>query len=158
MARTAKKNQRGYVETPDSNLIAVSRTVSVIRVDERFILLDKKGQSISYTELKLDEEGKTPTDADICTQKIVDASKADPLLHLGRGNYVRCSAIEAVENHSGSDYKGLLFRGEGDAILAFLAVPTGEVREQVVSQIHAAIESYQSGKFVQPDLTEIFND
>ncbi|ATI46745.1 TPA: hypothetical protein KDZ97_005022 [Vibrio parahaemolyticus] len=156
MARTAKKDKRGYVETLDKNLIAVSRIGSAILVDERFILLDKKGQTISYTELKPDEDGKTPADADICTQKIIDASKADPLLQLGRGNYVRCSAIEAVENHSGSDYKGLLFRGEGDAILAFLAISTAEKRDLAVSKLHVAMESFEAGKFEQPDLAGIF--
>ncbi len=157
MARTAKKNQHGYVETPDSNLIAVSRVSSAVRVDERFILLDKKGQTISYTELQPDKEGKTPVDADICTQKIIDASKGDPLLQLGRGNYVRCSAIEAIENSCGPEYKGLIIRGEGDAILAFLAISTAEKRDLAVSKLHAALESYENGKFEQPDLAGIFN-
>ncbi|MGL0822225.1 hypothetical protein [Vibrio vulnificus] len=151
----AKKNQRGLIETPDKNLIDPSRIDSVIRLEKFFILLDKKGRAVSYTELNADKKGKTGTDADDCTSKIIESSKTNPFLSFGNGNYVRCSAIEAIENSSGLDHKGLIIRGEGDAILAFLAITTAEKRELAVSKLHAAIESYESSKFIQPDLAGI---
>lgn len=155
MARTTKKTERGFIETLDKHSLAIKLIASIIRLDELFILLDKSGRTISYTKLKLDEDGKTSFDADECTKAIINGSKTDPLLNLGNGNYVRCSLIQAIENHSGSDLKGLIFRSEGGAILAFLSIRTAEVRDLAVSKFHAAIESYEMGKFSQPDLTEI---
>lgn len=152
----AKKKQGGLIETPDKNLIDPNRIVSVIRLGQLFILLDKKGRSVSYTELDADKQGKTRADADDCTSKIIESSKTNPFLSLGNGSYVRCSAIEAIENSSGPEYKGLIIRGEGDAILAFLAISTAEKRDLAVSKLHAALESYESGKFIQPDLAGIF--
>ena len=151
----AKKNQRGLIETPDKNLIDPNRIVSVIRLGQLFILLDKKGRSVSYLELNADKQGKTGTDADDCTSKIIESSKTNPFLNFGNGNYVRCSAIEVIENSSGPEYKGLIIRGEGDAILAFLAISTADKRDLAVSKLHAALESYESGKFIQPDLAGI---
>ncbi|WP_407559613.1 hypothetical protein [Vibrio parahaemolyticus] len=152
----AKKNQRGLIEMPDKNIIDPNRIVSVVRLGQLFILLDKKGRSVSYTELNADKQGKTGADADDCTSKIIESSKTNPFMSFGNGNYVRCSAIEAIENSSGPEYKGLIIRGEGDAILAFLAISTAEKRDLAVSKLHAARESYEHGKFMQPDLAGIF--
>ncbi|MEJ3626223.1 hypothetical protein [Vibrio vulnificus] len=151
-----KKNQRGLIETPDKNLIDPNRIVSVVRLGQLFILLDKKGRAISFTEINADKQGKTGADADDCTSKIIESSKTNPFLSFGNGNYVRCSAIETIENSSGPEYKGLIIRGEGDAILAFLAISIAEKRDLAVSKLHAALESYESGKFIQPDLAGIF--
>ncbi len=152
----AKKKQRGFVETLDKNLVDPNRVDSVIRLDKLFILLDRKGCSVSYTELNSDKQGKGEADADDCTSKIIESSKTNPFLNLGSGNYVRCSSIEAIENHKGGEYKGLIIRGEGDAILAFLAISTAEKRDLAVSKLHSALETYESGKFEQPDLAGIF--
>jgi hypothetical protein len=157
MARTTKKTKRGFVETLDKHSLAIKIIASIIRLDGLYILLDKNGRTISYTKLNPDDDGKTPSDADELTKTIVDGSNTVPLLNLGNGNYVRCSSIEAIENHSGSDLKGLIFRSEGDAILAFLSIRKAEVRDLAVSKFHAALESFESGQFVQPDLAGFFN-
>lgn len=155
MTRTSKKLKRGFTESLDNHLIENSRIVSIVRSGNRYIFLDKKARVISYTELNSTKEGKTPKNADQCTDALLAVSKMDPFLVLRDGNYIRCSAIEAIDNYKGPDYKGLIFRGIDDSILAFLAIPTAKVRSLVISLLHSAIESYEMGKFSQLDLTEI---
>ncbi|MEK2122030.1 hypothetical protein WOC09_20415 [Vibrio parahaemolyticus] len=155
MARTSKKMKRGFTETLDKHSIENNRIVSIIRLEELFIFLNKNGLTISYTKLDQNKEGKTPEDADLCTERLLEASKANPFFNLGGGNYVRCSTIEAIENINGKDYKGIIIRGEGDAILSFLPVPLAEKRNLAVSKLHAAMESFEAGKFVEPELADI---
>ena len=83
--------------------------------------------------------------------------KSDNFIGLGNGNYFRCSNIEAVEICNGRDHKGILVRGESDAILGFLPIPQSEIREKVADALHDALVSFETGKFVQPDLTKILS-
>ncbi|CAE6879507.1 hypothetical protein ACOMICROBIO_NCLOACGD_00161 [Vibrio sp. B1ASS3] len=155
MARSAKKIKRGFTETLDKKSIENNRIVSIIRLDGLFIFLDKKGLTISYTKLNQDQEGKTSNDADQCTEALLETSKVNPFFNLGKNTHVRPSAIEAIESINGKDYKGIIIRGEEDAILSFLPVPLAEKRDLAVTQLHAAMESFEAGKFVQPDLAGI---
>ncbi|MGP1391870.1 MAG: hypothetical protein ACTS2B_19490 [Vibrio diabolicus] len=154
MARTVKK--RGFIQTLDGNSMAMKLIASIIRLEDLFILLDGKGRQISYAKLS-EKEGKTEADADACIAEIAEADKKEPFVLLGDGNAIRCSAIEAIEQHDGRDYRGLIFRGEGDSILSFLPVSSADTREKVASALHDALESYEAGKFSQPNLTEILS-
>tara|TARA_Y100000588_G_scaffold317775_1_gene347025 strand:+ start:941 stop:1402 length:462 start_codon:yes stop_codon:yes gene_type:complete len=151
MTRKTKKN--GFTQILDGNTIAMKLIASIIRLEDLYILLDGKGRQISYAKLT-GEEGKTVGDADVCTQEII---KSDSFIELGNGNHVRCSTIEAVETCNGREHKGILIRGEGDAILNFLPISQSETREKVAGALHDALVSYEAGKFVQPDLTEILS-
>ena len=151
MTRKTKKN--GFTQILDGNTIAMKLIASIIRLEDLYILLDGKGRQISYAKLT-GEEGKTVGDADVCTQEII---KSDSFIELGNGNHVRCSTIEAVETCNGREHKGILIRGEGDAILSFLPIPQSEIREKIADALHDALVSYEAGKFVQPDLTEILS-
>ncbi|WP_241905385.1 hypothetical protein [Vibrio splendidus] len=139
--------------TLDKHTLALKLIASIIRLKDLYILLDGKGRQISYVKLT-GEEGKAVADADVCTQEII---KSDSFIELGNGNHVRCSTIEAVETCNGREHKGILIRGEGDAILNFLPIPQSEIREKVADALHDALVSYEAGKFVQPDLTKILS-
>ena len=148
-----KKLKKGFIETPDKQSFASKGIASIIRQEDLYILLNKQGRQISYSKLS-DVEGKTCVDADACTAQIIDADKKDSMLSVGDRNYVRCSAVEAIENHRGRDYSGLIIRGENDSILAYLEIRSAEVRGKVAEKLHVALEAYIDGKFKQPDLTE----
>ncbi|MEC7310504.1 hypothetical protein [Vibrio crassostreae] len=150
---TRKTKKKGFILTLDKHTLALKLIASIIRLQNLYILLDGKGRQVSYAKLT-GEEGKTVADADICTQEII---KSDSFIELGNGNHVRCSTIEAVETCNGREHKGILIRGEGDAILNFLPIPQSEIREKVADALHDALVSYESGKFSQPDLAAIFN-
>ena len=148
---TRKTKKKGFILTLDKHTLALKLIASIIRLQNLYILLDGKGRQVSYAKLT-GEEGKTVADADICTQEII---KSDSFIELGNGNHVRCSTIEAVETCNGREHKGILIRGDGDAILNFLPIPQSEIREKVADALHDALVSYEAGKFVQPDLTKI---
>ncbi len=150
---TRKKTKKGVIQTLDKNTLALKPIASIIRLEDLYILLDGKGRQISYAKLT-GEEGKTVADADACTVEVI---KSDSFINLGKGNHVRCSTIEAVETCNGRDHKGILIRGEGDAILSFLPISQLEAREKVADALHDALVSYEAGKFVQPDLTKILS-
>ncbi|MFA0312484.1 hypothetical protein BH581_11675 [Vibrio splendidus] len=156
---TRKIKKKGFILTLDKHTLAMKLIASIIRLQNLYILLDSKGRQVSYAKLT-GEEGKTVAvavavaDADACTQEII---KSDSFIELGNGNHVRCSTIEAVETCNGREYKGVLIRGEGDAILNFLPIPQSEIREKVADALHDALVSYESGKFSQPDLNEILS-
>ncbi|MCC5519518.1 hypothetical protein BCT65_021010 [Vibrio splendidus] len=150
---TRKKTKKGFILTLDKHTLALKLIASIIRLEDLYILLDGKGRQISYTKLT-EGEGKTVADADVCTQEII---KSDSFIELGNGNHIRCSSIEAIELCHGQKHKGILVRGENDAILGFLPIPQSEIREKVGDDLHEALVSYEVGKFVQPDLTEILS-
>ena len=149
-----KSTSKGFFLTLDNQSLAMKLITSIISIGDLFILLNKHGQTLSYTKLKQDEDGKMLSDAEACTKLISEGIPNDPMMNIGK-NKVRCSAVESIENHNGKDFSGLIFRGEENAILAFQPIPTAEKRDLAVGKIHAAIESYESGKFIQPDLVGI---
>ncbi|PTP28702.1 hypothetical protein CWO07_18305 [Vibrio splendidus] len=148
---TRKTKKKGFILTLDKHTLALKLIASIIRLQNLYILLDSKGRQVSYAKLT-GNAGTTDVDADACTQEII---KSDSFIELGNGNHVRCSTIEAVETCSGREHKGILIRGEGDAILSFLPISQLEAREKVADALHGALVSYEAGKFVQPDLTKI---
>ncbi|EOB6678768.1 hypothetical protein [Vibrio vulnificus] len=150
---TRKKTKKGVILTLDKNTLAFKQIASIIRLEDLYILLDGKGRQISYAKLT-GEEGKTVADADACTVEVI---KTDSFINLGKGNYVRCADVEAVELCNGRDHKGILVRGEGDAILGFLPIPQSEIREKVADALHDALVSFEAGKFAQPDLNKILS-
>ena len=150
---TRKTKKKGFIQAPDGSSFAMKVIASIIRLEDLFILLDAKGRQISYTKLS-EKEGRTVADADACTDEVINS---DSFINLGKGNHVRCSTIEAVETCNGRDHKGILIRGEGDAILSFLPISQSEIREKVAGALHDALVSYEAGKFSQPDLAAIFN-
>ncbi len=150
---TRKTKKKGFIQAPDGSSFAMKVIASIIRLENLFILLDAKGRQISYTKLS-EKEGRTVADADACTDEVINS---DSFINLGKGNHVRCSTIEAVETCNGRDHKGILSRGEGDAILGFLPISQSEIREKVADALHDALVSYEAGKFVQPDLNEILS-
>lgn len=150
---TRKKTKKGFIQTLDKNTLAMKPIASIIRLEDLYILLDAKGRQISYAKLT-GEEGKTLADADACTVEVI---KTDSFINLGKGNYVRCADVEAVELCNGRDHKGILVRGEGDAILGFLPIPQSEIREKVADALHDALVSFEAGKFAQPDLNKILS-
>lgn len=150
---TRKKTNKGFTKTLDGNTLAMRVIASIIRLKGLQILLDGKGRQISYAKLS-DQEGKTVSDADACTDEVI---KSDSFINLGKGNHVRCSAIEAVEACNGLKHKGILIRGEGDAILSFLPISQLEAREKVADALYDALVSFEAGKFVQLDLNEILS-
>jgi len=150
---TRKKTNKGFIQTLDGNTLAMRVIASIIRLKGLQILLDGKGRQISYAKLS-DQEGKTVSDADACTDEVI---KSDSFINLGKGNHVRCSAIEAVEACNGLKHKGILIRGEGDAILSFLPISQLEAREKVADALYDALVSFEAGKFVQLDLNEILS-
>ncbi|WMN63738.1 hypothetical protein [Vibrio parahaemolyticus] len=151
MARKTQK--KGFIQNLDGNTLAMRVIVSIIRLEELQIILDGKGRQVSYAKLS-GKEGRTKADADACTDEVI---KSGCFIDLGKGNHVRCSNIEAVETCNGRDHKGILIRGEGDAILSFLPIPQLEAREKVADALHDALVSFEAGKFVQPDLTKILS-
>ncbi|HDZ5418860.1 TPA: hypothetical protein ACRZ6V_004930 [Vibrio harveyi] len=150
---THKKSKKGFIQTLDGHTLALKLIASIIRLENLYILLDGKGRQISYAKLT-EKEGKTVADADACTDEVIDS---DSFINLGNGNYVRCSNVEAVEICNCRDHKGILIRGEGDAILGFLPIPQSETREKVADALHDALVSFEAGKFVNPDLTKILS-
>lgn len=150
---TRKKTKKEFIQTLDGHTLTMKPIASIIRLKDLYILLDCKGRQISYVKLT-GEEGKTVADADVCTQEII---KSDSFINLGNGNHIRCSSIEAIELCNGQKRKGILIRGEGDAILVFLPIPQSEIREKVADALHDALVSFEAGKFVQPDLTKILS-
>ena len=150
---TRKKTKKGFILTLDKNTLALKPIASIIRLEDLYILLDGKGRQISYTKLT-EREGKTVSDADACTDEVI---KSDSFINLGNGNHVRCADVEAVELCNGRDHKGILVRGEGDAILSFLPISQSEIREKVADALHDALVSFEAGKFVQPDLNKILS-
>ncbi|MCQ9053264.1 hypothetical protein [Vibrio diabolicus] len=150
---TRKTKKKGFIQSLDGNTLALKLIASIIRLEDLCILLDGKGRQISYAKLS-DKEGRTKADADACTDEVINS---DSFINLGNGNHVRCSAIEAVENCNGRDHKGILIRGEGDAILSFLPISQLEAREKVADALHYALVSFEAGKFVQLDLNEILS-
>lgn len=150
---TRKTKKKGFILTLDKHTLALKLIASIIRLQNLYILLDSKGRQISYAKLT-GNAGTTDVDADVCTQEII---KSDSFIELGNGNHVRCSTIEAVETCNGREHKGILIRGEGDAILSFLPIPESETREKVAGALHDALVSYEADKFSQPDLAAIFN-
>ncbi|HHG3077869.1 TPA: hypothetical protein ACPVXB_003203 [Vibrio parahaemolyticus] len=150
---TRKTKRKGFIQTLDGNTLAMKLIASIIRLEDLIIFLEGKGRQVSYAKLS-DKEGRTVADADACTDEVINS---DSFINLGKGNHVRCSTIEAVETCNGQDHKGILIRGEGDAILSFLPISQLEAREKVVEALHDALVSYEAGKFVQPDLTQILS-
>ncbi|MDW1751168.1 hypothetical protein R7P07_22775 [Vibrio sp. Vb2133] len=150
---TRKKTQKELILTLDKHTLVCKQIASMIRLKDLFILLDAKGRQISHAKLT-GEEGKTVADANACTVEVI---KTDSFINLSKGNYVRCAHVEAVEICNGQKRKGILIRGEGDAILSFLPISKSEIREKVADALHDALVSYEAGKFVQPDLTEILS-
>ncbi|MFW1317584.1 hypothetical protein ACEWBY_20370 [Vibrio parahaemolyticus] len=150
---TRKTKKKGFILTLDKHTLALKLIASIIRLQNLYILLDSKGRQVSYAKLT-GEEGKTLADADACTDEVINS---DSFINLGKGNHVRCSTIEAVETCNGQDHKGILIRGEGDAILSFLPISQLEAREKVAEALHDALVSYEAGKFSQPDLTKILS-
>ncbi|ETX22156.1 hypothetical protein [Vibrio parahaemolyticus] len=150
---THKKSKKGFIQTLDGHTLALKLIASIIRLENLYILLDGKGRQISYAKLA-EKEGKTVAVADACSDEVMDS---DSFINLGNGNYVRCSNVEAVEICNGRDHKGILIRGEGDAILGFLPITQSEAREKVADALHDALVSYEAGKFVNPDLTKILS-
>ncbi|WP_425653662.1 hypothetical protein ACPSLZ_02245 [Vibrio campbellii] len=150
---THKKSKKGFIQTLDGHTLALKLIASIIRLENLYILLDGKGRQISYAKLT-GKEGKTVAVADACTDEVIDS---DSFINLANGNYVRCSNVEAVEICNGRDHKGILIRGEGDAILGFLPITQSEAREKVADALHDALVSYEAGKFVNPDLTKILS-
>ncbi|EMD1178364.1 hypothetical protein VP758_004977 [Vibrio harveyi] len=150
---TRKKSKKGFIQTLDGHTLALKIVASIIRLEDLYILLDGKGRQISYAKL-MEKEGKTVADADACTDEVIDS---DSFINLGNGNYVRCSNVEAVEICNGRDHKGILIRGEGDAILGFLPITQSETREKAADALHDALVSFEAGKFVNPDLTKILS-
>ncbi len=150
---TRKKTKKGFIQTLDKNTLALKPIASIIRLEDLYILLDGKGRQISYAKLT-GEEGKTVADADACTVEVI---KTDSFINLSKGNYVRCAHVEAVEICNGQKRKGILIRGEGDAILSFLPISQSEIREKVADALHDALVSFEAGKFVQPDLNKILS-
>ncbi|AVF75863.1 hypothetical protein QNE65_002882 [Vibrio alginolyticus] len=150
---TRKTKKKGFIQAPDGSSFAMKVIASIIRLEDLFILLDAKGRQISYTKLS-EKEGKTVADVDACTVEVI---KTDSFINLGKGNYVRCADVEAVEVCNGQKRKGILIRGEGDAILSFLPIPQSEIREKVADALHDALVSYEAGKFAQPDLNKILS-
>ncbi|MCR9764622.1 hypothetical protein [Vibrio parahaemolyticus] len=148
-----KKSKKGFIQTLDGHTLALKLIASIIRLENLYILLDGKGRQISYAKLT-EKEGKTVAVADACSDEVIDS---DSFINLGNGNYVRCSNVEAVEICNGRDHKGILIRGEGDAILGFLPITQSEAREKVADALHDALVSYEAGKFVNPDLTKILS-
>ncbi|EPO5781022.1 hypothetical protein ACUCAK_003444 [Vibrio harveyi] len=148
-----KKSKKGFIQTLDGHTLALKLIASIIRLENLYILLDGKGRQISYAKLT-EKEGKTVAVADACTDEVIES---DSFINLGNGNYVRCSNVEAVEICNGRDHKGILIRGEGDAILGFLPITQSEAREKVADALHDALVSYEAGKFVNPDLTKILS-
>jgi len=150
---TRKTKKKGFILTLDKHTLALKLIASIIRLQNLYILLDSKGRQVSYAKLT-GEEGKTVADADVCTVEVI---KTGSFINLGKGNYVRCANVEAVEVCNGQKRKGILIRGEGDAILSFLPISQSEIREKVADALHDALVSYEAGKFVQPDLNEILS-
>ena len=150
---TRKKTKRGHIHTLDKNTLVCKQIASMIRLKDLFILLDAKGRQISYANLT-GEEGKTVADADACTVEVI---KTDSFINLSKGNYVRWAHVEAVEICDGQKRKGILIRGEGDAILSFLPISQSEIREKVADALHDALVSFEAGKFAQPDLNKILS-
>ncbi|ELI1840990.1 hypothetical protein NB554_23450 [Vibrio alginolyticus] len=150
---TRKKTNKGFIKTLDGNTLAMKLIASIIRLEDLCILLDGKGRQVSYAKLT-DQEGKTVSDADACTDEVI---KSDSFINLSKGNHVRCADVEAVELCNGQKRKGILIRGEGDAILSFLPISQSEIREKVADALHDALVSFEAGKFSQPDLAAIFN-
>ncbi|TQP34868.1 hypothetical protein [Vibrio cholerae] len=150
---TRKKTNKGFIQTLDGNTLAMKLIASIIRLEDLCILLDGKGRQVSYAKLT-DQEGKTVSDADACTDEVI---KSDSFINLGKGNHVRCADVEAVELCNGQKRKGILIRGEGDAILSFLPISQSEIREKVADALHDALVSFEAGKFVQPDLNKILS-
>lgn len=150
---TCKTKKKGFIQSLDGNTLALKLIASIIRLEDLCILLDGKGRQISYAKLS-DQEGKTVSDADACIDEVIES---DSFINLGKGNHVRCSTIEAVETCNGRDHKGILIRGQDDAILSFLPISQLETREKAADALHDALVSFEAGKFVQPDLNEILS-
>ncbi|WP_028115859.1 hypothetical protein [Ferrimonas senticii] len=148
-----KKKGKTIMVTPDKQTIATKLIASIICLEDLYVLLNKKGRTLSYTRLT-DKEGKTKADADACTQDICDSNV---MMNLGNSCWVDSGAIEAIENHNGKEFKGLIFRGEDDAILNYLTVESTEARDELALKFNAALESYYAGKFQQPELAVVFN-
>ncbi|RZQ28340.1 hypothetical protein [Vibrio vulnificus] len=148
---TRKTKKKGFIQTLDGHTLAMKLIASIVRLEDLYILLDGKGRQVSYAKLS-DKEGRTVADA--CTDEVINS---DNFINLGNGNYVRCGDVEAVELCNGRDHKGILVRGEGDAILGFLPIPQSEIREKVADALHDALVSFEAGKFAQPDLTKILS-
>ncbi|EPZ8231519.1 hypothetical protein ACXWHK_004294 [Vibrio alginolyticus] len=151
MARKTQK--KGFIQTLDGNTLTMKLIASIIRLEDLIIFLEGKGRQISYAKLS-DQEGKTVSDADACTDEVI---KSDSFINLGKGNHVRCADVEAVELCNGQKRKGILIRGESDAILSFLPISQSEIREKVADALHDALVSFEAGKFVQPDLNKILS-
>ncbi|BBM63461.1 hypothetical protein VA249_01070 [Vibrio alfacsensis] len=152
-----KKNtvQKGKVLTPDNQSIAIKLIAGILQCETSHVLVNKQGRTLSFTQLDKNKDGQLLSDVEACNQVILEASLNDPMIDMGAVK-LKCSALESIENHKGRDHKGLIFRGENDVILAFIPISTAEKRDLVVSKLHAALESYEHGKFMQPDLAGIF--
>lgn len=146
------------IKTLGGNSVAIKLLASILRIGDIIALYDKKGRQLDYAKVG-DKQGRTEEDAKAFIETVKDYCKKmkDPMLQLLNGNFVKCSAIEAVEQHSGRDHKGIVIRSEGDAILDFIEIPVAEARERVVNVLHDTLEAYAAGKFTQPDWKEILN-
>lgn len=154
MALKAKSKTKNLIALPKKSMIRVTSVASIYQSDEAHVLLDKQGRQIGYTKVS-EEQGKTREDIEAITTAIIDASKNDSMLSLGCGCYVRCSVIEAIENHNGRDYKGLIIRGEGDVILGYLYAQDFEGRNQAAEILGDALISYENGDFFQAELVSL---
>ncbi|OZS42485.1 hypothetical protein [Photobacterium sanguinicancri] len=145
-------------QSPSGNTLTFSNVASINLSENSMSCQNKSGRQIDHVSIS-DKQGKTSEDVAAFVRTVVDhgCKFKNPLLHLINGNYVRCSAIEALEQHSGRDHKGIVIRSEGDAILGFIEIPTVETRERVANVLHDTLEAYAVGKFTQPDWVEILN-
>lgn len=147
------------IKTLGGNSVAIKLLASILRIGDIIALYDKKGRQIDYAKI-CDKQGRTEEDAIALIEMVKDYCKKmkDPMFQLLNGNFVKCSAIEAVEQHSGRDHKGIVVRGEEDTILDFIEIPAAEARELVANILHDALEAYAAGKFTQPDWAEILKN
>ncbi|MEH6465548.1 MAG: hypothetical protein V7771_16815 [Shewanella psychromarinicola] len=154
MAVRGKIKTQGMVELPNKSLIKRTIVASIIQTERSYSLLGGNGRQIHFTELT-GEKGKTPEDVELISTEIYEADKNDPMLSLGAGCYVRCSAIEAIENHGGSDFSGLIIRGVKDIIIGYLSIADYGKRIQVAEMLGDSIKSYENGNFSQAEFTSL---
>lgn len=155
----ATPNKNTHIKTINGDSIAIKLIFSIVPREQLLVLLDKKGRQLNSSKIDGDND-KSSAVVDALIETVTKAASRvkDPFVPLPNGDLVRISAIEAVQNHKGRDFKGLLIRGEDDSILSFLDIPEVEVREKVANALHDVIESLGKGKFIQPDWAVILKN
>ncbi|EMW0565237.1 TPA: hypothetical protein NKU94_003653 [Vibrio parahaemolyticus] len=151
----ARKTSKGLIKFLDGSTIKYTDIAAVIRKDKHLMALNVQGRQIGYVELS-EKDGRTPADADSWIAEVISSIQKDSFIALDDGgSFIRCSAVHAVENHSGRDYRGLIFRGFEDVILSFLPVSASDMREKAANIVNEVLVSFEAGKPMQTDLTEI---